>query len=386
MDNFLDPQILQALRGVVSSSAFFYKDENAKKHYNLICAVMDRTSTCINFLNKHPNTPTSEEDFIMFMVFGAMLKDAVKQLFDNLFENGYEHPDTQFFKDICELHKLKEKFSTDDEFFGILRSLIFAHPISTTSRTLTNDLISCPRVLTGHELYRNDEVGLMLYTKVQEGQKFMHLPFDLLKNYLVSRYNRLEVITNYLQTMIQRYQRKWQKHKVNRSLDSVEDILQDIIDIMEERYLDTSGVCDLLKYHTTESTNAANNEIIARFRSDVAEMVPQLIDAIDKMYDENGNENACAKKCIADVLWQFLWVYPNEAHLDMNYAVEKVYGFLNDWRCEQDIIDGRRWANVFWERFAKKWVTIDAERMGFDEIKLLTNVACYFENKEIKDN
>ena len=86
------------------------------------------------------------------------------------------------------------------------------------------------------------------------------------------------------------------------------------------------------------------------------------------------------------MLCQFLWVYPNEAHLDMNYAVEKVYGFLNDWRNTQDVIDGRRWANIFSEGFATKWVKIDAEHMSFDEIKLLTNIACYFENKEYKRN
>ena len=64
----------------------------------------------------------------------------------------------------------------------------------------------------------------------------------------------------------------------------------------------------------------------------------------------------------------------------MYYQIEKIYSCLND--DYGDVEWGLIQAEAFANEFAKKWVTINPRSMNFDEIKLLTGVACYLEYKE----
>ena len=43
---------------------------------------------------------------------------------------------------------------------------------------------------------------------------------------------------------------------------------------------------------------------------------------------------------------------------------------------------GVKQAEAFANEFAKKWVIIKPRSMNFEEIKMLTSVACYLEYKE----
>ena len=70
-----------------------------------------------------------------------------------------------------------------------------------------------------------------------------------------------------------------------------------------------------------------------------------------------------------------------KAHQMMHYQLEKIFCYLND-DGYGDIDWGLTQADAFSKEFAKKWVVIKPYEMNFNEIKLLTSVACYLEYKE----
>ena len=70
-----------------------------------------------------------------------------------------------------------------------------------------------------------------------------------------------------------------------------------------------------------------------------------------------------------------------KAHQMMHYQLEKIFCYLND-DGYGDIDWGLTQADAFSKEFAKKWVVIKPYEMSFNEIKLLTSVACYLEYKE----
>ena len=76
MTEFLHPELNKRFRKVINSSPIFQEGE-LRGNFNLLCAAMDRIDTCVAYLNKHSNFPRTEEDFIIFLMFAAMLRDAV---------------------------------------------------------------------------------------------------------------------------------------------------------------------------------------------------------------------------------------------------------------------------------------------------------------------
>jgi len=73
---------------------------------------------------------------------------------------------------------------------------------------------------------------------------------------------------------------------------------------------------------------------------------------------------------------------PRKAHQMMSYQLEKIFCYLDDDHYWMDTDWGLRQAKAFSREFAKDWVVIEVNNMGFDEIKLLVSIACYKEAKK----
>ena len=84
-EDFLNPELAKTFRKVINSSPIFWEDEKQKRRYNLICTVMDRVDSAVIFLNQHDETPKREEDFICFLVYACMIKDAIYLLHKNIY-------------------------------------------------------------------------------------------------------------------------------------------------------------------------------------------------------------------------------------------------------------------------------------------------------------
>ena len=66
---YLDRALLDEFAETIHSTNIFCKTEKLKEKYNLICVVIDRLNTAIEYLNKHQRAPVREQDFICFLVY-----------------------------------------------------------------------------------------------------------------------------------------------------------------------------------------------------------------------------------------------------------------------------------------------------------------------------
>ena len=131
MTEFLHPELNKRLRKVINSSPIF-QEGKLRGNFNLLCAAMDRIDTCVAYLNEHSDFPRTEEDFIIFLMFAAMLRDAVLDVLVGVLPNFERNSgELHFFKDTyfhSAVYNPDKPVPSDDRFFEYIRTLAFAHP------------------------------------------------------------------------------------------------------------------------------------------------------------------------------------------------------------------------------------------------------------------
>ena len=82
---------------------------------------MDRMDSAVNYLNKNSADPQTEEDFICFLVYASMVKDAISKLYENIYHRKPIYvTQTKYFCDVKQYGKMvftEETCPTDDMFF-----------------------------------------------------------------------------------------------------------------------------------------------------------------------------------------------------------------------------------------------------------------------------
>ena len=78
MSEFLNSQLVYDLRDVINKTDIFVKDPNEKDKFNLICAIMDRFDSSVEFLNSHQNFPKNENDLINLLIYMSIIKDGIR--------------------------------------------------------------------------------------------------------------------------------------------------------------------------------------------------------------------------------------------------------------------------------------------------------------------
>lgn len=372
---FLNRTILAEFRDTINSSSIFEKSEKLKEKYNLICVVMDRVESAIGYLNRHETHPRYEEEFVCFLVYACMIRDGILKLYESVFQ---KKPDfvsqRKYFKHVKQYSKdafSEENCPTDEVFFEYLRSMAFAHPFETGKRTgrlffENNEKQFCPWVIV-----QDNYVGIRVYTS---SDKFiindLTFPFDALKEYIKFVYEHLREINEWAKDEIYFQDEEWKRHKVDRS-GSTSALVRAIKDIYAERFLEPYEIERIESYLICECTNPQNNEIVQAYRVILKESLYKICDALDDCdYDALGE--------VADSIF----LCPSKGYSWMHYHLEKIYCYLDDDHHWMDVDWGLRQAKAFSEEFAKDWVTIEVGQMSFDEIKLLTTIACYYEAKK----
>jgi hypothetical protein len=385
MTEFLDVDLCEKLRKKINETNIFLDDQEYHKHYNLICAVMDRLDSCVEYLNSNSDKPKTEEKFIVFVMYACMVLDAIKQIFKDIkieyhFEDTEKEENYIFFKTVCKEYpmNLSEKdVPTDERFFEYLRAIIFAHPFMTSRPKFLKEkeIQYSPWVIVNSHSSiikgKKEDVGVRIYSSVDDDVKDLKFSFILLKEFIQSRYKLFEEIIYWVQEVIDTKNIEWKERKVNRELERIE-ILEDIVDILSMRYEDNTYVEAAITFLSCEITNPKNAENVNLFRDNIIRIMPALCDAIDEMDYEK----------LDNLLRSILSVRPKNMHEKAYYQLEKIFSYLNKHSGMDNIEWGIEQAKVFFEEFAYKWVDIDVETMKFDEIKLLVTVACYLEYKE----
>lgn len=387
---FLDGNIVRDFREAINSSRIFNNSNKHKHRYNLICAVMDRIDSSIKYLNEHSYHPQTEEDFVCFLVYSCILKDAIYKLYENVFhETPPLRSEKKYFTNAA--HYFAPVFNndtcpSDDVFFEYLRSVCFAHPFETGYRQrpfLEVGEKQCSPWVIVKSLFSNfdtnDVVGVRIYSNVQERDMYdIQISFNSIKKYIQSRYSCLIELTEWAKREVVDQNEYWKLTKVSKSEDPIETI-SSIKEVLHSRFEETYSLDIAEKYLKCELTCESNIGNVSKFRDAIVSVLPSVCDCVDKLDYEK----------MEDILG-ILYIRPKNMHEYAHYQLEKIFSYLDKRSEHIELESNEAWgliqAHEFSQEFAKKWVKIDVKTMSYDEIHLLVSTACYLESKEQEKN
>ncbi len=383
----LDKDIIIKLKTAFESSSIFSREEKYSDKYYLCSAVIERLESAVDYINLNIKYPFKKHEYICFMLYATMIIDGVKVLYERIFQKSPYNKEIKYFKHAQKqavLHLSEEEFVNDDKFFEYLRSITFAHPFNTdrTYKNIYGSQVS-PRVLPGAQIGKifeddiEDPVGALVYSSKKHGfgtnTVIVETSFKELFLYINDRYQKLIPVIDWFNTETLNTNDEWEKHKTTSNLEPNKALLE-IIGILKERYINYSGIYQLLWYLDCNVSCKDNLERINLYRSEIAKQIPLMQKAIDNFdYDK------------LDLIIYELTKSPKKIKGECHYQLEKIYRDLRENEKREEPIDDReRWAlkqaDEFYKMFAKNWVKIDVKTMANSEIKLLVAVACYCEN------
>lgn len=381
MCHYLDPQIISKFRDLINSSNIFYKLDEQKPRWNLICVLMDRLDSAISFLNSHSNQPETEEEFISVMVFASIVKDGIYKFYENVYN---QKPTTIGLKKwfSCASIYGKPFFNevtcpTDDVFFEYLRAVTFAHPFETSKGNRSNrsfmkdgEIHTSPWVFCNGFLCNKKMFGVRVYTNETEGHDILDvlIPFDNLKLYIKERYELIREFISWGEQAINNQNKKWIASKIERS-GTPKTILMNIREILKERFVDEyliDEAIDVLKYSSNIEKNNNAAKIIKNIIEQNIDIICDAVDNLDyeKLYEE------------LDILYK----RPKILHSTANYELEKIFSYLHGSREVIGVGSNEEWgiiqARSFVEKYAYKYVFVDIDKMDYSEIRILVRIAC----------
>lgn len=128
---FLDEQKIHEFMELINDNEMFTKRSDLLLLYNLICTFKDRMFSAVDYLNKHCDCPTTEEDFVVFLVYACMVYDGFNKMHENLLHQVPPYKGKkEYFKDVKhyeEYYFNDDTCPSDDVFFEYLRAMAFAH-------------------------------------------------------------------------------------------------------------------------------------------------------------------------------------------------------------------------------------------------------------------
>jgi len=386
--NWLDPEICCKFRNVINSSNIFLGDASLRENWNLTCAVMDRLSDVVEYLNENfYSAPQTSNDFIIFMTYADMLVGATKELLKK-FNKKYDDTTYLYSSYYNFIEKRKQRISSyeaekniyigDDSFFKYIRCLTFAHPYETSSKKnykflLDGEVNYSPFVFdSGHYMSSDkiiDPVGLNIYSNKFDGSMGLWISFNDIKEYIKSKYNLLILATEWASEKIAYAETEWGNRKINRNKTKIE-MLKDGKDILEHRYVSTHEIDEAIELLECECTLISNSDAVNKYKEHIKSCIPSLCDQIDNFNIEYKYPTPIMKALSPKP--------KNTCHM-FDYYTSKIYSGLTGSTIGDNNYYGRSMAKLFAQGFVKDYVTIDYDNMSATEIRLLVNTACYLE-------
>lgn len=391
MCQYLDPQIISEFRNLINSSNIFYKSNEQKPRWNLICVLMDRLDSAISFLNSHSNQPETEEEFISVMVFASIVKDGIYKFFTNIY--GKKPPTIELKKWFsCASVYEKPYFNdetcpTDDVFFEYLRAVTFAHPFETTKGNRSNRAFMkegavhmSPWVFSNVFFHDKKMVGVRIYTNDIEEPDTLDvlIPFENLKSYIRERYELINEFISWGKKAIDIQNKNWKSKKIER-IGTPKNILLNVREILKERFVEEYLIDEAISVLNYSSNVEKNNNAAKIIKKIIEQKIDIICDTVDIFDYEKLNEEL-------DILYK----RPKNLHPTSNYELEKIFSYLHGSRGVIEVGSNEEWgikqARSFVEKYAYKYVFVDVDKMDYSEIRILVRIACilgWLEEREI---
>lgn len=377
MNCTIDEKIYQEFRKALNATNVFGCEKEYVELYNLGYALLDRMEKCVGYINAHTMIPNSEEEFLLLMMYGSMVVDAVKLVLHLL---EVEHPYTRdsqttysYFADVCEEYNLilpDGKIPTDDKVWEYIRSLSFAHPFETSrAKFLKKDETQySPAIIANIKpeflpVDAEPTIGILVYSTAFPEIKVLNIPYTRILGYISSRYQLLALGTERIKQIIEDKKQEWAKQKVQVGTNPL-DTLKSAAAIMESRHEETA-LGELVLLLEVQSTFEENRLQIRAYQSKIESAISQIVMFVESL-DTDGLNN---------YLEQMLQV-TKPKYGGADYQIQKIFSGLNQYADECEQKSGLKQADAFYKDCGYKWVKIDVAQMGNEEIKLLVRIAC----------
>ena len=376
--DFLNKELIHNFREVINSSNVFCDVPEYNHIWNLMCVLLDRLDSSVNYLNSHSDQPQTEEELVFFMVYASMLRDGIYKFYENIYHKKPRTIETKRW--FCDAHTYslpiftEENCPTDDAFFEYFRALSFAHPYEVDKRSgrlfmENGEIHLSPWVISNCLIGKEkDDVGFRLYSNKDDGLKDVFVRFKNLKGYLAQRYRILYTFIKWGQEEIIKQNDIWKQERVERSGTSIE-ILEKVNKILESRYCSHYSIDEALVILKSNFTNKLNQDAVDIVKDLIDKSMNKICDCVDSLDYENLEE------CLS-----FLYKRPKNLHEHAHYELEKTFDYLGDERGMCLRGSNEEWGLIqaanFYDSYAKKYVNIDFNEMSYKDIKTLIRVSC----------
>ena len=402
-----DYAVKEQLSNLLQRTNVFQFDERLKRQFKLACVVQDRFHDAMGYLDSHLDAPKTDQELYLALVYADNVFSAVLEVFD-VFKGEVKYPfdescddkeQRKFFADIikesyCEIDNdtgdCKElpddKVPADDEFFKYFRALTFAHPYKTDVKKNRKflekgEIQYSPFVLHSGKMVNSNSglIGVKVYSTVDKHRDFeIVLPYALLKDFIISRYNTLAEVNKYICELLERERAKWLTGKVVHGKTPLETY-ERLIDFFKERFARVDGLLSVVRLLETHLTyeiekNAASVE---KFKKALEKIVPSVCDAAERLdFDVAARLiDAIISPKIPDCLG-----HPDNDYRGMVWHRGKVAEYCfdgNHMPVGVAVVSVR----YIMKSFAEKWVAIEPTKISRDELWLLVSTAWYLESE-----
>lgn len=278
MKNVVSDDKIGDFRDLVNSNSSFvfqiYKDKGGKNLFNLVCSCMDWITVSVRHLENAPefdkNIDTRSIQVYSLISSIDLIFESIKQL-HRVFVSEKTEPFAGEKK--CFENRLFPN-EDDNNYFKTIRACFGAHPVSL-NQSNSKRFASWP--FDSH--FNTGDLTVHLYSRdVNEEDLALHLNINELLEFLTTRYDYLDLITEKIESLFIDYQKKLSKQPIETKADLLEQLY--VLRSESEKRLDNdyynSEIDDLIMIFEAEVTDPALVPMVDSYKNSLIPLVEEI--------------------------------------------------------------------------------------------------------------
>lgn len=323
---------VREFRDLVNSNSSFvyqiYKDKEGKNLYNLVCSCMDWISVSVRHLENasefDENIDTKSMQVYSLISSIDLISESITQL-HRVFIDERTVPFRGEKK--CFSNRLFPN-EDDDTYFKTIRACFGAHPVAL-NQSNSKRFASWP-----FDSHRNSgDLSVYLYSRdVNEDDLLLNLSINELLDFLVTRYEYLDVIGGKINSLFIDYQNKLANQLIETKSDPLEQLY--VLKLESERRLDNdyynSEINDLIMIFEAEVTDPQLVKMANDFRGNLLPLIDEIrenlqaMKIVDLVKDPMHKVKSNLSERLSYELPKFYsWVYHGRYDPLLNYYFER---------------------------------------------------------------
>jgi|TARA_R100001591_G_scaffold23935_2_gene33769 hypothetical protein len=346
MSRIITDEKISDFRDLINSNSGFifhtYRNIDGKNYWNLICSCMDWITVSIRHLQSTPEFDKNIDVRVMqmFSLISSidLVYEAITQL-HRVFINSDSIPFTgekEFFTD-----RIIDQ--DDNLYFKSIRASFGAHPVNL-NHSSSKRFASWP-----FDSYMNSgDLTVHLYSnKVDEDDLVMNLNSTELKNFLIKRYNYLDVVSERITHLFEEFKNNLRKQPIEINSDTVKQLY--ILKSESERRLDNDyyrgEIDELIMIFEADVKNPELSILASKYKISLKALIEEIhsnlqnMNIVDLENDELLNPKSNLTSELSYELGKFYsWIYGDRYDPLINFYLER-FNKATDFKFMFDIDD-----------------------------------------------